>query len=74
MTPKEKAKELYELFNPIVEKEDFYHDDVEHENSKKAALICVDEIIQAIDWHKFEVPNKQFEYWQEVKQEIEKLV
>ena len=41
--------------------------------AKQCALIAVDEIIEAIDWHEFEHPNKEFDYWQEVKEEIEKL-
>ena len=38
---------------------------------KQCALICVDEILSAIDWHEFETPNKELEYWQKVKTEIE---
>lgn len=41
--------------------------------SKKIALIMVDEIIDAIDWHEFEHPNKEFDYWYEVKAEIDNL-
>ena len=41
--------------------------------SKKIALIMVDEIIDAIDWHEFEHPNKEFDYWYEVKKEIDNL-
>ena len=41
--------------------------------AKECALIAVDEILNAIDWHKFETPNNEIEYWEEVKQEIEKL-
>jgi hypothetical protein len=67
MTPKEKAEELvgkYKLIN-------YDLDDIE--NHKECALIAVDEILQ--------YQQKLFEaaywidlkYWQEVKQEIEKL-
>lgn len=41
--------------------------------AKKCALICVDEILEAIDWHEFETPNDTIEWWQKVKTEIEKL-
>ena len=41
--------------------------------SKQCALIEVDEIIDAIDWHKYEVPNEQYTYWFRVKAEIQKL-
>ena len=62
MTPKEKAKQLV----------DTYWDELEMGfiNSKKCALIAVDEIIKlytdddvTLDW----------KYWQDVKQEIVKL-
>ena len=64
MTPKEKANELfgkfYSITGPFTE-------------AKECALIVVDEIIDAVDWHKYEVPNDQLKFWFEVKQEIEKL-
>ena len=60
--PKEKAKELYNKF--------YYNDKIQ---AKQCALIAVDEILLAIDWHEFEYPNDEFEYWHEVKAEIEKL-
>lgn len=63
MTPKEKAKELVNKYWIT----DF---DIYEEECKKCALIAVDEILNAIN------PFGQMlgkEYWQEVKQEIEKL-
>ena len=63
MTPKEKAKEL-------VNKMAF---EVCITDAKQCALIAVNEIKEAIFWHPFESPNFELEYWQEVKQEIEKL-
>jgi hypothetical protein len=36
-------------------------------------MVCVDEIIDAIDWHEFEVPNERLNYWQQVKEEIKNL-
>jgi hypothetical protein len=44
-----------------------------HELAKKSALICVDEILNAIDWHEYEHPNDIVNYWFEVKKEIENL-
>ena len=64
-TPKEKAEELV---NKIIGDTSTIYDD-----AKKCAIIAVDEIIIAIDWHEFEPPNKEIEYWQEVKQEIQSL-
>ena len=44
-----------------------------HNSSIKCAKITVNEIIDAIDWHEFEAPNKQIEYWNEVLKEIDNL-
>lgn len=65
MTPKEKAKELKDKF----QKQIFF--DVTDERldineAKGLALIAVDEIIESCNYI-----NKW--YWQEVKQEIEKI-
>jgi len=71
---KEKAKELvdryYDLQYDIVE---IVPDNI-HQIAKQCALICVDEIMKT-DWY---IPNLSAAidwkiYWQEVKQEIEKL-
>lgn len=69
MTPQEKAEALV---NAIENKT---HSLVKDEESKICALIAVDEIINAIDFDWMEVQNldRQHAYWQEVKQEIEKL-
>lgn len=39
----------------------------------KCAILCVDEIISAIDCHDFQTQNKEFEFLNEVKFELEKL-
>ena len=65
MTSEEKAKELVDKFSSV---------GLQQRNEGIAcALIAVDEILEAIYWHNFEVPNDEIWYWQEVKQEIEKL-
>ncbi len=69
MSPKEKAQELYDKFLRYVPAEEEF----EHEYAKQCALIAVDEIIEAIDWHKFDTPNEEFQYWQNVKQELDKM-
>jgi hypothetical protein len=66
MTPKEKAQELVDKFN--YESKHYLMLD-----AKQCALIAVDEIIGAIDWHEFETPNKELTYWQQVKHEINNL-
>jgi hypothetical protein len=62
MTPQEKAEELYEKYDAL-----FTAPWKKHISTKQCALIAVDEILSAIG---FSVMD---EYWQEVKEEIEKL-
>jgi hypothetical protein len=65
MTPEEKAKELVDKFIPEEESIEFSH-------VKQCALICVDEIIEALEHNSWQ--NKDWvNFYDEVKQEIEKL-
>lgn len=70
MTPQEKAKELVAkflfLYRPSMHPPYLKANEV----AKEGALIAVDELIK--ETH-FEVPNIRQRYWQEVKQEIDKL-
>lgn len=80
MKAKEKALMLFHSFEEYVESKDT-NDNVtltdfklQKENQKQCALICVDEILKS--WR--EDGNGSFDvaiiyYWNEVKQEIEKL-
>ena len=74
MTPKEKAEEL---FNKMLVKA--YEVDClggEYMVAKRCALIAVDEILKvALPSSDFDgdINENTIEYWQEVKQEIEKL-
>jgi len=68
MTPKEKAEDLFNKMDMII-----YTDSDWKSQCKRCALIAVDEIISAIDWHEFETPNELLNYYQQVKTEIEKL-
>lgn len=70
LNAKEKAKELTDKY---FKGSDLLYHDLSWIQAKECALIAVNEILDAIDWHNFEFPNKEFIYWQEVKQEIEKL-
>ena len=65
MTPKEKATELFEkmLSTDKVDNYSFVSNNV----AKQCALICCDEILS------ISFDEKTFFYWQEVKQNIEKL-
>ena len=67
MEAKEKSKALVDRFlfevdqmNPL---EDIF------ESAKKCALICVDEILDAVTT----IADKKFDFYTEVKQEINKL-
>lgn len=63
MTPKEKAEELFEKYYDYLG----MHDSI----AKECALIAVDEIINFMTP---ETDSKEaFEYWEEVKKEIEAL-
>jgi len=64
MTAKEKAKELVNMF--CWHQSDDYPNSDEDYHAKQCALICVDEILRIL-------PFTYVKYWQEVKQEINKL-
>jgi hypothetical protein len=79
MTPKEKAKELVDKFEPYVIR--YTQDDVVGylseetpilEYQKQCALIAVDEIIDSFTIKNYSDVNN-YEYWNEVKTEIENL-
>lgn len=67
MTPKEKAISLYESFYPQVQWKMGQEDC--KDRAKQCALIAVDEVINSaiFKWLEDEI------YWEEVKQEIDKL-
>lgn len=80
MTPKEYANELFlQMYDNVQDttagmfEEDVPYIDIRFRAAKGAALIAVDEILIAIDWHQLEVPNEQIEFYEQVKSEIEKL-
>lgn len=66
MTPKEKSKDLFDKIYKLDNR-------AWYDVAKQCALIAVDEIIEAIDWHELEFPNTLYEYWEQVKHEIEQL-
>jgi hypothetical protein len=79
MTPKEKAKELYDKFYFVnSESVELITGEYEmlfslHESdAKQCALIALDEIIEALELNSWQNIN-QIKYYQEIKQEIEKL-
>ena len=68
MTPKEKAQQLIYAYEAFTDR------DNEFEFAKQCALIAVDELIELRKGY-FDCTNPMQDelYWQEVKQEIEKL-
>jgi hypothetical protein len=70
MTPKEKCDEFVKRFNDAQDGRS-----VMGQGGKKCALICVDEILRALDEQKTFTAHKIHteRYYNEVKKEIEKL-
>ena len=64
MEAREKAKDLFDKFYYLFPEK--HRIDFGYKESKQCALIAVDELIKETDW-------SEINYWQEVKQEIEKL-
>jgi hypothetical protein len=71
MTPQQTANELVEKFSNYACWGRFDDEYENLQNSKRCASIAVDEII--LEMGSIMLPNPFKQYWQEVKQEIEKL-
>ena len=70
MTPKEKAKELFNDFeNVVFDEVDNYYS--RRDLSKQCALVAVDEITKYLE--DILTPNPFTQYWKEVREEIENL-
>ena len=65
MTPKEKAKELVEKYYHLFSVE--LENTIDLREAKQCALIAVDELLLLVTY------QPTIDYWDEVKQEIEKL-
>jgi len=69
MSPKEKAKELYNKYFELVEAQT---SEQQEDNARKAALIVCDEVVETLYEHRWQ--NRLImDYYEEVKQEIENL-
>ena len=62
MSPKEKAEELYKKMYTV-------HSNIYPSSAKQCTLIAVDEVLNQFRWK----PSNGSSYWEEVKQELEKL-
>jgi len=73
MTPKEKAEQLVNMFINVKSLKLSDYSKIYHPTAKQCALIEVDEIIKVLEL----VPNLPveipYDFWNEVKQEIENL-
>jgi hypothetical protein len=77
MTPQEKAAELVRKFKPLVTFSMGVDPSYVLRIAKKCALVEVDDIlkvVQSLNRHDTEyIRDEHIPYWEEVKQEIEKL-
>ena len=67
MTPEKRAKKLVDRFMSIKPNKPSDYSILYTPTAKQCALIAVDEMLNVIGY------KSDFDYWQEVKQEIEKL-
>ena len=74
MTPKEKAAQLVSAFRKFTDGTDYethrYKLNIEKENAKQCTYIAVDQLMGAIDAEDHVI---LYNYWQQVKKEIENL-
>ena len=68
MTPKQKAEELYNIFDMII-----YSDQDEHDQCKRCATRCAEQVINTYDLEGYDEEYSKMEYWQQVKHEISLL-
>ena len=84
MTAKEKANELVDKFYQTTPNEYFVNEPIgikgrykSWEQAKQCALIAVDEIINGYEFDSLDIEHKRImdniNFWDEVKQEIERL-
>lgn len=70
ITPHVKAKLLVDMFFQIAPRYKFGSGEDDYSDAKKYATICAVEIIASIPMYKGEL-NPDWEFWQQVKSEIE---
>ena len=76
MTPKEKAQELIEKYEKLDIEIGGQYDGyltMKIHDAKQCALIAVNEIDDAINWHELDTPNKEWDFWHDVKIELQNL-
>jgi hypothetical protein len=74
MTPKEKAEELFNKYC-IYLRAGLLYDDEAREDAKQCTLIAIDELIEEQEIEQYNNGTcYRLNYWNEVKQEIEKII
>jgi predicted proteasome-type protease len=76
MTPKEKAKEIFDKMygkTPVRDEESIIELDRDRDTAIQCALVAVDEMLQLGLLVGSDLSDIFYIYWQEVKQEIETL-
>jgi hypothetical protein len=75
MTPKEKAKQLISInsLTILTEVGRWLTMDEIKEIAKQFALLSADEVLSTLYDYHYDSGSGAYDYWQEVKQEIEKL-
>jgi hypothetical protein len=73
MKPKEKSIELVNKFEQLKPVKMSDYSKIYFPTAKLCAIFLVNEIIDAIDWHEYDTPNKELNYWLDVRKEIELL-
>lgn len=68
MNPKDKAIELYNKYKFV-----YIQNYTSKHEVKECALIAVDEIISIVEWYDVRHISNQLKFWNEVKNEIDKL-
>ena len=66
MSPKEKAKELYDKYFELVEAQTA---EQQEDNARDAASITCDEVLNALEENRWQ-NRLMMDYWEEVKKEI----
>lgn len=76
MTPKEKAKEIFDKMygkTPVRDEESLIELDRDRDTAIQCALVAVDEMLQLSSLVGSDLSDTFYIYWQEVKQEIQNL-
>jgi len=74
MTPKEKAEQLtWKYYHNIEHTISDEYSNKDFEISKQCVIIAVDEILEIIRYHGTDIGKHSLMFWEEVKEELEKL-